>query len=138
MVAPGNSTAAVRSRYQNFAKLAYFGGYFEKDPECKRIFRDSSLNSYNILGEQFANYANSSRTVSLKATRTIMNTGYANSSQTLFEQLFANKISETQTPVTVPRYFSSRNIVLLCVALRCVSLASRCVALPGTSRNGVT
>ena len=27
-----------------------------------------------------------------------MNTGYANSSLTLFEQLFAKKISETQTP----------------------------------------
>ena len=58
----------------------------------------SSLNSYDILGEQFANYANSSRTVSVKTKRTIMNTGYANSSRTLFEQLFANRISETQTP----------------------------------------
>ena len=27
-----------------------------------------------------------------------MNTGYANSSRTLFEQLFTNRISETQTP----------------------------------------
>jgi hypothetical protein len=30
-----------------------------------------------------------------------MNTGYANSSRTLFEQLFANRISETQTPIFI-------------------------------------
>ena len=38
------------------------------------------------------------QTASLKTKRTIMNTGYANSSRTFFEQLFANRISETQTP----------------------------------------
>ena len=94
-----------------FTKLAYFGGYSKKHPECQRMFREkivkSLLNSYNILGKQFANYANSWRTVSLKTKWTIMNTGYANRSWTLFEQLFTNRISETQTPALIGSWFWS-------------------------------
>ena len=70
-------------------KIPHFSEYFVKK------FVNSSLNSYNILGERFAN---SWRTVALKTKRTIMNTSYPNSSQTLFERLFASRIARTQTP----------------------------------------
>ena len=50
-----------------FANLAYFGGYFEKNHEFNRIFREiitkSSLISHNILGELFANSSRTSETV---------------------------------------------------------------------------
>ena len=68
--------------------IPYFSEYFTK----------SSLNPYNILGEQFAKYTNGSRTVSLKNKRTVVLTGCAKRTRTLFKQLLADRISETQTP----------------------------------------
>ena len=63
-----------------------------------RISANISRKNSEIRVISKANSSRTTRTVSLKPTRTIMNTGYANSSRTLFEQLFANRIGETQTP----------------------------------------
>ena len=86
--------------FRGFHKNRVLWGDISKYVPCfSEYFAKSSRNLRNILGEQFVNNADSSRTVSLKTKRTIMNTGYANSSRALFEQLFANRIRETQTPV---------------------------------------
>ena len=81
-----------------FTKLGSLGAILKNIPNFSEYFAKSSRNLHHILGEQFANIANSSRTVSLKTKRTIMNIVYVNISRTLFEKLFANRISETQTP----------------------------------------
>ena len=70
---------------RDFYKTRVLWGIFLKISRIlanmSRKFRKSSLNSYyprRTVREQFANYANSSRTASLKPKRTIKNTGYAN------------------------------------------------------------
>ena len=42
--------------FREFCKLAYFRGYFEKYPECKRIFREKFAKSLRKVCEKFAQF----------------------------------------------------------------------------------
>ena len=90
--------------FRDFYKTKLFWGKFRKTSRISaNILR--KVRSIHIIcyanyreHEQFMNFGNSSRIISHKTKRTVMNTGYPNSSRTLFEQLFADRISRTQTP----------------------------------------